>query len=80
MQADGTFRIMSMTRPIVGMAIMIPMEEGKVRLTDPASKLIPELKGLKVAIALPPPSEAGQDNILGLRGRRLDGLRQGLVK
>ena len=38
------------------------MEEGKVRLTDPLSKFIPELKGLKVAVAQPnsgPPPAAG---------------------
>jgi CubicO group peptidase (beta-lactamase class C family) len=53
MSTDGMFRIMSMTKPIVGVAILMLMEEGKVRLTDPVSKFIPELKGLKVAVAQP---------------------------
>jgi CubicO group peptidase (beta-lactamase class C family) len=53
MPTDGMFRIMSMTKPIVGTAILMLMEEGKVRLTDPVSKFIPELKGLKVAVAQP---------------------------
>ena len=53
MATDGLFRIMSMTKPVVGVAILMLMEEGKVRLTDPASKFIPELKGLKVAMAQP---------------------------
>lgn len=56
MQADAVFRIMSMTKPIVGAAILMMMEEGKVRLTDPASKFVPELKALKVAVAQPGPA------------------------
>src|SRR5437868_12021463 len=44
MQTDAMFRIMSMTKPVVGTAILMMMEEGKVRLTDPISKFIPELK------------------------------------
>ena len=41
---------MSMTKPVIGVAIMMMMEEGKVRLTDPVSKFIPEFKDLKVAV------------------------------
>jgi CubicO group peptidase (beta-lactamase class C family) len=51
MQKDTIFRIMSMTKPVVGISILMMMEEGKVRLTDPVSKFIPELRGLKVAVA-----------------------------
>ena len=51
MQKDGLFRIMSMTKPVVGASILMLVEEGKIRLTDPASRFIPELKGLKVAVA-----------------------------
>jgi CubicO group peptidase (beta-lactamase class C family) len=58
MQKDAIFRIMSMTKPIVGASILMMMEEGKVRLTDPLSKFIPELKGLKVAVAQPGPAPA----------------------
>src|SRR5688500_11024652 len=32
MQKDAIFRIMSMTKPIVGVAVLMMMEEGKVRL------------------------------------------------
>src|SRR4030095_8621556 len=53
MQKDAIFRIMSMTKPIVGTAIMMMIEEGKVRLTDPVSKFMPELKGMQVAVAQP---------------------------
>jgi CubicO group peptidase (beta-lactamase class C family) len=53
MQKDAIFRIMSMTKPVVGVATMMMIEEGKVRLTDPVSKFIPELKDLKVAVTMP---------------------------
>src|SRR4030095_13275774 len=51
MQKDAIFRIMSMTKPIVGVSILMMVEEGKVHLTDPISKFIPEFKTLKVAAA-----------------------------
>jgi CubicO group peptidase (beta-lactamase class C family) len=54
MQKDAIFRIMSMTKPVVGVATLMMIEEGKVRLTDPVSKFIPELKDLKVAVTMPP--------------------------
>lgn len=50
MSKDAIFRVFSMTKPVVGTAILMLMEEGKVRLNDPVSKFIPELKGLKVAV------------------------------
>jgi len=53
MQKDGIFRIMSMTKPVVGVAVMMMIEEGKVRLTDPISKFIPSFKDLQVGVALP---------------------------
>ena len=52
MQKDAIFKIMSMTKPVVGVSIMMMIEEGKVRLTDPVSKFIPELKELKVAVPM----------------------------
>ena len=52
MQKDAIFKIMSMTKPVVGVSIMMMVEEGKVRLTDPVSKFIPEFKDLKVAMPM----------------------------
>jgi len=52
MQKDAIFQIMSMTKPVVGTSIMMMVEEGKVRLTDPVSKFIPEFKDLKVAVGM----------------------------
>jgi CubicO group peptidase (beta-lactamase class C family) len=53
MQKDAIFRIMSMTKPVIGVAVLMMMEEGKVRLNDPVSRFIPEFKDQKVAVALP---------------------------
>ena len=53
MTKDAVFRIASMTKPVTGLAIMMMMEEGKLRITDPVSKYIPSFKDLKVAVAQP---------------------------
>ena len=50
MQEDTVFRIYSMTKPITSTAIMILVEEGKIRLTDPVSKFIPAIAGMKVYV------------------------------
>jgi CubicO group peptidase (beta-lactamase class C family) len=54
MPKDGFFRLASMSKPITGVAIMMLVEEGKVRLSDPVSRFIPEFKALdKVAVPKP---------------------------
>jgi len=53
MTKTSVFRIASMTKPVTGVAIMMMMEEGKLRITDPVSKYIPSFKDLKVAVAEP---------------------------
>jgi CubicO group peptidase (beta-lactamase class C family) len=58
MRKDGIFRMASMTKPVVGVAVMLMLEEGKVRLSDPASKFIPEFTNAKVAIEIPPGGRA----------------------
>jgi CubicO group peptidase (beta-lactamase class C family) len=50
MSKDAIFKIASMSKPIAGVAIMMLLEEGKIRLTDPVSKFIPEFKTMKVAV------------------------------
>jgi CubicO group peptidase (beta-lactamase class C family) len=50
MSPNGIFRIMSMTKPVVGVATLMMMEEGKVRLQDPVSKFIPEWQDMVVAV------------------------------
>lgn len=49
MWADAIFSIASMTKPMTSVAIMMLHEEGKLLLTDPASKFLPQLAGMKVA-------------------------------
>jgi len=62
MREDAVFRIMSMTKPVVALAILMMVEEGKVRLTDPVSRFIPELGGLRVALpSTPGPVAASRD-------------------
>lgn len=50
MRRDSIFRIHSMTKPIVSVAVMSLVEEGKLVLADPASKYLPELKALQVGV------------------------------
>lgn len=50
MQKDSIFRMYSMTKPITGVAVLMLMEEGRFRLTDPVSKYLPALKSPKVMI------------------------------
>ena len=50
MREDSIFRIYSMTKPIVSVGAMMLVEEGRITLSDPVSKHIPELKGLKVGV------------------------------
>ena len=58
MRKDAIFRMASMSKPVTGVAIMMLLEEGKVRLNDPVSRFIPEFKDTKVAIAQPAPAAA----------------------
>ena len=42
MTRTSIFRMASMTKPVIGTAMMMMIEEGKVSVTDPVSKFIPE--------------------------------------
>jgi len=54
MRTDAIFRLASMSKPVTAVAIMMLVEDGKIRLSDPISKFIPEFARLdKVAIARP---------------------------
>jgi CubicO group peptidase (beta-lactamase class C family) len=68
MRKDAIFRMASMSKPVTGVAILMLMEEGKIRLTDPVSRFIPEFKGIKVAVEKPPAPEAAPAPPAG-RGR-----------
>jgi CubicO group peptidase (beta-lactamase class C family) len=51
MAVDSIFRIASMTKPIVGVAMMQLWEQGRWKLDDPVARHIPEFAGLKVKTA-----------------------------
>lgn len=50
MQRDTIFRIASMTKPVTVAAAMTLVEEGKLALTDPVSRWLPELADMRVLI------------------------------
>lgn len=47
-EADTIFRIYSMSKPITSVAVMILIDEGKLKLYDPVEKYIPAFKDIKV--------------------------------
>jgi CubicO group peptidase (beta-lactamase class C family) len=53
MDVDQVFWIASMSKPICGAAIMILVDEDRIKLDDPVSKYIPEAKDLKLADGTP---------------------------
>ena len=49
-QKDAMFHMASSTKPILGVAAMMVIEEGLISPSDPVEKYIPEFKGIKVAV------------------------------
>jgi|TARA_B110000444_G_scaffold87373_1_gene82564 CubicO group peptidase (beta-lactamase class C family) len=52
MLEDSIFLMASSTKPVIGVATMILIDDGLISPEDPVSKYIPEYKGLQVAIPL----------------------------
>jgi CubicO group peptidase (beta-lactamase class C family) len=50
MGKDTLFHLASSTKPITAVAVLILLEEGKLKLTDPVSKYIPEFKNPRVLV------------------------------
>jgi CubicO group peptidase (beta-lactamase class C family) len=50
MTTDTLFRIASMTKPVTSVAVMILVDEGRLTVSDPVSKYLPEFKNPKVLI------------------------------
>ena len=48
---DAIFRIYSMTKPLASVAAMMLAEDGKIQLTDPISKYLPEFAKMGVSVA-----------------------------
>ena len=55
MLIDAIFWIASMSKPITAAALMILVDDGKVKLDDPVEKYLPEFKDIRLA------AEKGQD-------------------
>lgn len=53
MAVGSLFRVYSMTKPIVSVATMSFIEEGRIALQDPVSKYLPEMKGQSVGVIKP---------------------------
>lgn len=60
MSKDSIFRIYSMTKPLTSVAAMILVEEGKIKLSDPVGKYLPELAQLKVVTNLSDAKEVSE--------------------
>lgn len=59
MRTDAMFRIASMSKPVAGVAIMMLIEEGKIRLNDPVSRFLPGFENLEVAVIKGPAAPQG---------------------
>ena len=62
MTPRAMFRIASMTKPVISVAVMMLVEEGKLHLNDPVSRYIPEFRDVKVAVARAAGGRAGGAN------------------
>ena len=60
MAKDSIFRIYSMTKPVVSVAVMMLMEQGKLLLSDPVARYLPEFASQHVAVG----DDAGQSQTL----------------
>ena len=49
MRTDSIFQILSQTKSFTSVGVMLLVDEGRVLLTDPVEKYLPEFRGLQVA-------------------------------
>ena len=83
LREDAIFRIASMTKPIIAVAMLLLYEEGKWQLDDPVTKFIPRVRrfagvaGWQACAARPSDDHAPYHGVLrGLRLRSCDGKHQ----
>jgi CubicO group peptidase (beta-lactamase class C family) len=50
LKGDAIFRIFSMTKPIASVALMMLVEEGRLFISDPLAKFLPEFANMKVGV------------------------------
>jgi CubicO group peptidase (beta-lactamase class C family) len=53
MTKDAIFRLYSMTKPVVSVAIMMLVEEGRISPSDPVVKYLPQIAEMKVGVEKP---------------------------
>ncbi|MBL9192646.1 MAG: beta-lactamase family protein [Opitutaceae bacterium] len=53
MQPDTVFWIASMTKPVTGVALLMLQDEGKLKVSDPVAKYLPEFAALKTPSGAP---------------------------
>ena len=54
MPEDALFRMASSTKPVLGVATMMMIEEGLIRPSNPVTRFIPEFKDMQVAVLKEP--------------------------
>ena len=64
MRNDAIFRIYSMTKPVVSVAVMMLFERGRLQLGDPLHKHLPEFAAVKVGV---PRADGSLDLVAPLR-------------
>jgi len=69
MPKDAIFAMASSTKPILGVAAMMLIEEGIISPDDPVEKYLPEFKGIQVAI----PVEQESDSKSSKKGKDVKG-------
>jgi CubicO group peptidase (beta-lactamase class C family) len=60
MPIDAIHRIASMTKPLTSVAVMMLVEEGRINLTDPVARHLPELKDVRVGVEKTDDARASQ--------------------
>ena len=55
MPSNAIFRAYSMTKPLVSVAAMMLVEDGRIQLTEPISRYLPEFHDLVVSVPRPDP-------------------------
>ena len=60
MRTDDIFRIMSSTKPVTAVAVLMMLDEGRLSLDDKVSRFIPSFANPRVAVAPPGATEASQ--------------------
>lgn len=53
MTPDTLFWIASMTKPVTGVAVLMLQDEGKLKVTDPVARYLPDFAGLKTPAGQP---------------------------